>query len=37
MSYGGKVDVPIHLDGIINSPTISVDGKVIIKDGELIG
>ncbi|HMM21235.1 MAG TPA: aminopeptidase [Selenomonadales bacterium] len=34
VSFGGKVDVPIHLDGILNAPTLTVDGRVIIKDGK---
>lgn len=36
MSYGGKVDVPFHMDGIILSPTLIVDNQVIIKEGEFI-
>ena len=35
-SFGGKIDVPIHLDGIFENPTISVDGKTIIQDGEFL-
>ena len=34
MSFGGKVDVPLHVDGIILKPTVEVDGKVLIKDGK---
>jgi leucyl aminopeptidase (aminopeptidase T) len=34
LSLHGKVDVPIHLDGIILKPTLEVDGKIIIKDGK---
>lgn len=33
-SFGGTVQVPIHLDGILNAPTLTVDGQVIIKDGK---
>lgn len=33
-SYGGKVTVGIHLDGIIKSPTLVADGEVVIVDGE---
>ena len=33
MSYNGTNNVPIHLDGIIRKPTITVDGTVIMKDG----
>jgi len=35
-SYGGSIDVPIHLDGVFDKPTIEVDGKVIVKEGELL-
>lgn len=34
--FGGKVDVPIHVDGVIKKPTIKADGKLIMKDGELV-
>ncbi|RLG88314.1 MAG: aminopeptidase [Thermoprotei archaeon] len=33
-TIGGKVKAGIHIDGIITKPTVYVDGKVIIKDGE---
>jgi len=33
MSYGGKVDVPLHLDGVFGKPTVVIDGKVVIKEG----
>ena len=36
IGFGGKTDVPVHIDGIILSPTIFIDGKVIIKDGKLL-
>lgn len=32
-SYGGKVTVGIHLDGIIKNPTLTADGEVIIENG----
>ena len=35
-SMGGNVNVPIHLDGIIKSPTVYFDGKIIMKDGNLL-
>ena len=35
-SMGGKVSVASHLDLIIKSPTLIVDGKEIIKSGEHI-
>ena len=34
--FGGKVDVPIHVDGVIKKPTIIADGKMIMKDGEMV-
>ncbi|MFT4326928.1 MAG: aminopeptidase, partial [Candidatus Woesearchaeota archaeon] len=34
LSYNGTNNVPIHLDGIILKPTITVDGKIIMKDGK---
>ncbi len=36
LSLNGKVDVPLHLDGIILKPTLEVDGKILIKDGKWI-
>lgn len=33
--FGGNVDVPIHVDGVIKKPTIKADGKMIMKNGEL--
>ncbi len=35
-SFGGKVTVGIHLDGILTKPTLEVDGKVIMREGVLI-
>ncbi|MBW2992319.1 aminopeptidase, partial [Candidatus Woesearchaeota archaeon] len=35
LAYGGKNDVPIHIDGIIRNPTIYIDGKKIMEKGEL--
>jgi leucyl aminopeptidase (aminopeptidase T) len=35
-SLGGKVDVPVHLDGVINKPTIFIDGKKIISEGRIL-
>jgi len=36
-SMGGRItNAGIHLDGIIESPTLYVDSKTIIKDGELL-
>ncbi len=35
ISMGGHIDVPIHLDGIILSPNIWLDGKMIMEHGRL--
>jgi leucyl aminopeptidase (aminopeptidase T) len=35
-TFGGTVSVPVHLDGIIREPVLTVDGKVIVKDGKLV-
>ncbi len=32
----GSNDVPVHLDGILRNPTLKVDNKIIMKDGEFI-
>jgi aminopeptidase len=32
-SFGGKINVPIHLDGIMKKPTIFFDEKEIMKNG----
>jgi leucyl aminopeptidase (aminopeptidase T) len=34
--FGGKVDVPYHVDGIIKKPTIYADGELIMKNGILV-
>ena len=36
MSYGGTCDVPFHSDGVVLDPTVTVDNKVIMKDGKLL-
>ena len=33
--FGGKVKVPLHIDGLIKQPTIFVDGKKIMNNGRL--
>lgn len=33
--FGGKVDVPFHVDFVIKSPTIYADDILIIKDGKI--
>ena len=36
VSMGGNVSVPSHLDLIIKQPTLTIDGREIIKDGKLL-
>lgn len=36
VSMGGKVNVPIHLDGVIKEPTVYMDGIEIMKGGKLV-
>ncbi|HSD25509.1 MAG TPA: aminopeptidase [Solirubrobacterales bacterium] len=33
---GGTVQVPVHLDCIVMRPTVELDGKAIVRDGELL-
>jgi aminopeptidase len=35
-SMGGRVDVPIHLDGVIKLPTVYMDEKKIMENGKLL-
>jgi aminopeptidase len=35
-SYGGKINVPIHLDAVFKNPTIYVDNKKIIDNGNFL-
>jgi leucyl aminopeptidase (aminopeptidase T) len=35
-TIGGTVSAPIHMDGIMKTPTLLVDGKTIMKDGEIL-
>ncbi len=35
-SMGGKINVPIHVDGVILKPTVYFDGKMIMKNGKLL-
>jgi len=34
--FGGKISVPVHIDGIISKPTILVDGEKMMVDGKLV-
>ncbi|HEX3054344.1 MAG TPA: aminopeptidase [Aggregatilineaceae bacterium] len=35
-AYGGQNHAPIHLDGVIGQPTLTVDGQTLIRDGEYL-
>lgn len=35
-SMGGKINVPIHLDGVIKKPTVWLDDKMIMEKGNLL-
>jgi len=35
VSFGGKINVPVHVDCVMRNPTIYADGKVIVKAGKL--
>jgi aminopeptidase len=35
-AIGGKVQVPVHLDCVVTGPEVSIDGKPIVRDGELL-
>ena len=35
-TMGGKVHVPIHLDGVIKQPNVYFDGKLIMEKGKLL-
>ncbi|MGM5484309.1 MAG: aminopeptidase [Nanobdellota archaeon] len=36
MAFGGMNDVPVHVDGIMEDPTIELDGKVIMERGKFL-
>jgi leucyl aminopeptidase (aminopeptidase T) len=35
-TFGGRVKVDVHLDGLVLRPTVEVDGKEIMKNGRLM-
>ena len=37
LSYGGDNNTPIHIDLIMMEPTYVVDGKMLYKDGKIVG
>jgi leucyl aminopeptidase (aminopeptidase T) len=36
-AIGGTVQVPVHLDCVIRAPTVEVDGRLLVRAGELLG
>lgn len=36
MSMGGHVEAPVHLDGVITKPTLSLDRRIVMEQGRLI-
>lgn len=34
--FGGRVDVPFHVDFVVKNPAIYADGTLIMKDGKII-
>ena len=36
VDMGGRVQTSVHIDSVFSKPTISLDGKVIIKDGKFL-
>jgi leucyl aminopeptidase (aminopeptidase T) len=34
--FGGKVEVGLHIDGLIKKPEVFVDGKLMMKNGKLV-
>ena len=35
-SYGGIINVPFHSDGLIKSPILTIDGRVIVRDNKVV-
>jgi leucyl aminopeptidase (aminopeptidase T) len=35
-TFGGEIEVASHLDGVLRSPTLDIDGRRILDDGRLI-
>jgi len=36
VGFGGKINVPFHSDGIILKPTVTIDGRVIVRDNKIV-
>ena len=35
-TFGGTVAAGIHVDGIITRPELSLDGRVLVRDGKVL-
>ena len=35
ISFGGKLNVPFHLDCVFSKPTVFIDGKIVMKNGKI--
>jgi aminopeptidase len=33
---GGRIQVPVHLDCVVTRPNLAVDGKPVVRDGDLL-
>jgi leucyl aminopeptidase (aminopeptidase T) len=33
---GGEIQVPVHLDCVVLKPTLTIDGREVVRDGELL-
>jgi aminopeptidase len=33
---GGEIQVPVHLDCVVMKPTLTIDGREVVRDGELL-
>ncbi len=36
LSFGGNINLPFHIDGIIKKPTVKIDNRTIIKNGRFV-
>lgn len=36
ISFGGKINIPCHFDGVMLKPTFTIDGKIILEQGKLM-
>jgi leucyl aminopeptidase (aminopeptidase T) len=35
-AIGGTVQVPVHIDCVVMRPEVAIDGRVVVRDGELL-